>query len=196
MTRILFVCHGNICRSPLGEFIFKDLAIKAGYTVLGINDNKTKGDATSNAGQLSDAGQSNNYDLVDFDIASAATSTEEIGNPIYPPSLSTLLAHGIGTPDNELGVSKKRARQITLTDYNYYDLIIIMDQNNLRNMRRMFGECVDTDDKVHFMLEYAGRPGEEVADPWYTGGFDITWDDIMAGCKGLLEKRGNIYADK
>ena len=63
-------------------------------------------------------------------------------------------------------------------------------------MRRMFGECVDTDGKVHFMLEYAGRPGAEVADPWYTGGFDITWDDIMAGCKGLLEKRGSINADK
>lgn len=196
MIKILFVCHGNICRSPLGEFIFKDLAIKAGYTVLGINDNQAKCGASSNAGPSSNAGQSNNYDLADFDIASAATSTEEIGNPIYPPSLKTLLAHGIGTLDNELGVSKKRARQITLTDYNYYDLIIIMDQNNLRNMRRMFGECVDTDGKVHFMLEYAGRPGAEVADPWYTGGFDITWDDIMAGCKGLLEKRGSIYADK
>lgn len=189
MIKILFVCHGNICRSPLAEFIFKDLAIKAGYTVAGINDVGAVCEAEATSMAMTGG-------MADFDIASAATSTEEIGNPIYPPSLKTLLAHGIGTPDNELGVSKKRARQITMKDYNYYDLIIIMDQNNLRNMRRMFGECVDTDGKVHFMLEYAGRPDEEVADPWYTGGFDITWDDIMAGCKGLLKERGNIYANK
>ena len=168
MIKILFACHGNICRSPLAEFIFKDLAIKAGYTVAGING------ATSG--------------MADFDVVSAATSLEEIGNPIYPPSLKTLLAHGIGTPDNELGVSKKRARQITMTDYDYHDLIIVMDHNNLRNMRRMFGDCVDTDAKVHLMLEYAGRPDEEVADPWYTGDFDEAWRDVLEGCRGLLRE--------
>ena len=164
MIKILFVCHGNICRSPLGEFILKDLAVKAGYAVAGINDGK----------------------LADFEIASVATSREEIGNSIYPPSLRSLKEHGIGTPDNELGVSQKRARQITKNDYDYYDYIICMDHNNLCNMRRMFGDCVDIDGKVHLMLEYAGRPGEEVADPWYTGGFDETWKDVLAGCEGLL----------
>lgn len=168
MTKILFVCHGNICRSPLGEFILKDLAVKAGYTVAGLNG-VTDSDA-------------------DFEIASVATSREEIGNPIYPPSLRSLKEHGIATPDNELGVSQKRARQITKEDYDYYDHIICMDHNNLRNMRRMFGDCVDTDGKVHLMLEYAGRPDEEVADPWYTGGFDETWDDVLAGCQGFLDK--------
>ena len=179
MIKILFVCHGNICRSPLGEFIFKDIAIKAGFTVAGINDHD---------------------DNPDFFIASAATSREEIGNPIYPPALRTLMAHGIGTPDNELGVSKKRARQITMTDLDYYDLIICMDNNNLRNMARMFGDSALTGgsalkgdsaltgSKVHLMLEYAGRPGEEVADPWYTGNFDETWDDVSQGCQGLLEE--------
>ena len=170
MIKILFVCHGNICRSPLGEFILKDLAVKAGYTVAGLNG-VTDSDA-------------------DFEIASVATSREEIGNSIYPPSLRSLKEHGIGTPDNELGVSQKRARQITKEDYDYYDYIICMDHNNLRNMRRMFGDCVDTDGKVHLMLEYAGRPDEEVADPWYTGGFDETWDDVLAGCQGVLDKHG------
>ena len=167
MIKILFVCHGNICRSPLGEFIFKDLAIEAGFTVAGVNAHE---------------------DNPDFFIASAATSREEIGNPIYPPALRTLLAHGIGTQDNELGVSKKRARQITMTDLDYYDLIICMDNNNLRNMARMFGDSSLTGSKVHLMLEYAGRPGEEVADPWYTGNFDETWNDVSQGCQGLLEK--------
>ena len=169
MIKLLFVCHGNICRSPLGEFIFKDLAIKAGFTVAGINYHE---------------------DNPDFFIASAATSREEIGNPIYPPALRTLMAHGIGTPDYELGVSKKRARQITMTDLDYYDLIICMDNNNLRNMASMFGDSALTCGKVHLMLEYAGRPGEEVADPWYTGNFDETWDDVSQGCQGLLEELG------
>ena len=182
MIKILFVCHGNICRSPLAEFIFKDLANRAGYTVAGVNDAACGAGASSKA--MAD-------DIADFDIASAATSREEIGNPIYPPSLKTLLAHGIGTPDNELGVSKKRARQITMADYDYYDLIIVMDQNNLRNMRRMFGNRVDTDGKVHLMLEYADRPDEEVADPWYTGGFDETWRDVLEGCQGLLRELEN-----
>ena len=179
MIKILFCCHGNICRSPLGEFILKDLAVKAGYTVAGINDGKKELSGVSSRGECAHT--------ADFEIASVATSREELGNPIYPPSLRSLRQHGIGTPDNELGVSQKRARQITKEDYDYYDYIICMDHNNLRNMRRMFGDCVDTDGKVHLMLDYAGRPGEEVADPWYTGGFDETWNDVLAGCEGFLE---------
>lgn len=168
MTKILFVCHGNICRSPMGEFILKDIVKKAGYKVVGL-DGATR-------------------ETADFEISSAATSREEIGNGVYPPAKRELAAHGIGTPDNDLGVSQKRARQITMTDYDYYDYIICMDYNNLRNLRRMFGECVDTDGKVHMMLEYAGRVGHEVADPWYTGGFAETWDDVLAGCKGLVKE--------
>lgn len=168
MTKILFVCHGNICRSPMGEFILKDLAIKSGYTVAGLNG------ATE--------------EEADFIIKSAATSREEIGNPVYPPAKRELAAHGIGTPDNDLGVGSKRARQITMTDYEYYDYILIMDQNNRRNMRRMFGDRVDTDGKVHMMLEYASRPNEEVSDPWYTGDFTATWNDVMDGCRGLLSQ--------
>ena len=174
MIKILFVCHGNICRSTMAEFVFKDMAIKAGFTVAGLN--------TDHAVHPEQA---------DFDIASAATSREELGNPVYPPTVRKLAEHGIGTSDNELGISKKRARQITETDYDYYDLIIVMDHNNLRNMRRMFGSRVDTDGKVHLMLEYAGRPNEEVADPWYTGDFDATWDDVSTGCGGLLKEIKN-----
>ena len=170
MIKILFVCHGNICRSTMAEFVFKDMAIKAGFTVAG----RASTDSASPE--------------PDFDIASAATSREEIGNPVYPPTIRKLAEHGIGTSENELGVSNKRARQITETDYDYYDLIIVMDHNNLRNMRRMFGSRVDTDGKVHLMLEYAGRPDEEVADPWYTGDFDATWDDVSKGCGGLLKQ--------
>ena len=170
MIKILFVCHGNICRSTMAEFVFKDMAIKRGFAVAGLASTESASPEP------------------DFDIASAATSREEIGNPVYPPTIRKLAEHGIGTSENELGVSNKRARQITETDYDYYDLIIVMDHNNLRNMRRMFGSRVDTDGKVHLMLEYAGRPDEEVADPWYTGDFDATWDDVSKGCGGLLKQ--------
>lgn len=177
MKKILFVCHGNICRSTMAEFVFKDMAIKAGFTVAGLNASED----TENKGLAA------RFEPP-FDIASAATSREEIGNPVYPPTKRKLAEHGIGTSENELGVSNKRARQITETDYDYYDLIIVMDHNNLRNMRRMFGSRVDTDGKVHLMLEYANRPDEEVADPWYTGDFDATWDDVREGCGGLLKQ--------
>ena len=148
MTKILFVCHGNICRSPTAEFIMKDMVKKAG---------------------LED----------DFEIASAATSTEELGNGVYPPAKRMLAAHGINCHD-------KRARQMHRDDYSHYDYIIGMDRYNMRNMLRFFNN--DPEGKIHNLLDFAGRTGEDVADPWYSGDFQTAWDDIEAGCAGLLEK--------
>lgn len=146
MERILFVCHGNICRSPMAEFVMKDLVRKAG------------GDER-------------------FFIASAATSTEEIGNPVYPPARRKLEEHGIGC-------AGKTARQMTAADYREYDLLIGMDSANLRNMRRICGG--DPEGKIRLLMDFTDRPGD-VADPWYTGDFETTWRDISAGCRGLLE---------
>lgn len=115
-----------------------------------------------------------------FEIASAATSTEEIGNPVYPPARRKLAEHGIGCQG-------KTARQMTMEDYRYYDLIIVMDRSNVRNLKRLLGE--DTEGKVHLLMDYTSRPGE-VADPWYTGNFDATWRDVLEGCEGLLEYLG------
>ena len=112
-----------------------------------------------------------------FEIASAATSTEEIGNPVYPPARRKLAEHGIGCQG-------KTARQMTLNDYRHYDRIIAMDHNNLRNLRWMFGD--DTDHKISLLMDYTARPGD-VADPWYTGDFEATWRDVLEGCRGLLE---------
>lgn len=148
MIKILFVCHGNICRSPMAEFVMKDLVKKAGREA-------------------------------EFEIASAATSTEEIGNPVYPPARRELAAHGIGCAGHA-------ARQLRRADYDHYDLLIGMDGANVRNMRRMCGG--DPDGKIRLLLDFAGRPGQEVADPWYTGDFTATWRDVEAGCKGLLEQ--------
>ncbi len=113
-----------------------------------------------------------------FEIASAATSTEEIGNSVYPPARRKLAEHGISCEG-------KTARQLTRKDYESYDLLIAMDHNNLRNLRRMLGE--DTENKIHLLMEYTDRPGE-VADPWYTGDFEETWQDVLAGCTGLLKQ--------
>lgn len=143
--RILFVCHGNICRSPMAEFILKNMVEKAG-----IADN--------------------------FEIASAATSTEEIGNDIYPPAKRILYQKGIK-------FESRQARQITRKDYDYYDFIIAMDENNLRNLRRMLGD--DTKHKISLMMSYAGKH-RDVADPWYTGDFETTYNDLIEGCKGFL----------
>ena len=148
MIKILFICHGNICRSPMGEFILKDLVEKAG---------------------LADR----------FQIESAATSTEEIGNPVYPPARRKLAQHGIDC-------AGKTARQLTAADYGRFDLLLGMDRANIRNMTRICGG--DPQGKIHLLMEYAGHPGREVADPWYTGDFDATWDDVLAGCQGLLRK--------
>ena len=114
----------------------------------------------------------------EFEIASAATSTEEIGNPVYPPARRKLAEHGISS-------AGKLARQITRRDYQYYDLIVGMDQWNLRNMRRMLGG--DPDGKICLLMDYTDRPGD-VADPWYTGDFEATWRDVLEGCEGMLEK--------
>lgn len=146
MHRILFVCHGNICRSPMAEFVMKWLVAKAGLSA-------------------------------EFEIASAATSTEEIGNPVYPPARRKLAEHGISC----IG---KTARQITHRDYDYYDYIVIMDRNNLRNLNRMFGE--DIHHKISMLMDYTGRPGD-VADPWYTGDFEATWNDCLEGCTALMK---------
>ena len=163
MVKILFICWGNICRSPMAEFIMKDMALKLGRTVRGV-------------------GGADEY--ADFDIASAATSREEIGNPVYPPAKKKLAEHGIGTSDNELGVSRKTARQMTLTDYDYYDKIICMDRLTLDRAKRI--AMGDPDDKITMLLDHTSRKGAEVADPWYTGDFDATWNDVVEGCEGLL----------
>ena len=146
MVKILFVCHGNICRSPMAEFVMKDLVQKAGLDA-------------------------------QLEIASAATSTEEIGNPVYPPARRKLAEHGIRCDG-------KRARQLRRDDYTRYDLLIGMDRANVRNMERICGG--DPEGKLHLLLEYTARPGE-VADPWYTGDFQATWEDVEAGCTGLLQ---------
>ncbi len=147
MTRILFICHGNICRSPMAEFVMKDLVKKAGLE-----------------------GR--------FQIESAATSTEEISNPVYPPARRKLAEHGIDC-------TGKTARQLTNGDYDRYDLLIGMDQENLRNMHRICGG--DFDGKIHLLMDFTDRPGD-VADPWYTDDFETTWRDVLEGCKGLLER--------
>ena len=149
MTKILFVCLGNICRSPMAEFVMKDLAAKAG------------------AGEW-------------FEIASAATSTEEIGNPVYPPARRELAVHGVAC-------GAHAARQMTRADYDRYDLLIGMDSANIRNMTRICGG--DPAGKIHRLLDYTSRPGD-VADPWYTGDFSATWRDVLDGCTALLKQYG------
>jgi protein-tyrosine phosphatase len=156
--RILFVCHGNICRSTMAEFVMKDIVNKQGMAEC-------------------------------FHIESSATHTDEIwngvGSPVYPPARAKLREHGIGTDDNELGVSAKRARLTSRTDYDKFDFIIGMDSANMRNLNGLFGG--DPDKKVFKMLDFAGRSGD-VADPWYTGNFDATWVDVSEGCHGLFRQ--------
>ena len=114
----------------------------------------------------------------EFQIASAATSREEIGNPVYPPARRKLAEHGISCEGHA-------AQQLCSRDYEEYDLLIGMDKANLHNMFRICGG--DFNNKMHLLLEYAGRPDQEVADPWYTGDFDSTWQDVLEGCEGLLD---------
>lgn len=143
MKKILFVCHGNICRSPMAEYVMKYLVEQA---------------------QLTDQ----------FLIESAATSTEEIGNPVYPPARRKLAEHGISCIGHA-------ARQMTRADYSRYDLLIGMDSANLRNMTRIAGG--DPEGKIRPLLY-----DKDVADPWYTGNFEVTWQDVLRGCQALLEE--------
>ena len=149
MIRVLFVCHGNICRSPMAEFILKDMTNK-----LGISDQ--------------------------FVIASAATSTEEIwngiGNPVYPPAKQELKKHGIDC-------SGKRAVQLRKADYNHYDYLIGMDEQNMRNIKRITGH---KEEKIHMLLDFAGIH-RGIADPWYSGNFDVTYQDVVIGCQAFLD---------
>ena len=147
MTKILFICHGNICRSPMAEFVMKDLVEKAGLET-------------------------------EFLIESAATSTEEIGNPVYPPARRKLAEHGISC-------AGKTSRQLIRADYGQYDLLIGMDRANIRNMNRICGG--DPEGKLHLLMEYTDHPGD-VADPWYTGDFETTYRDLTAGICSLLEE--------
>ena len=158
MIKVLFVCHGNICRSPMAEFVMKKLVSDARLTAR-------------------------------FQIASAATSTEEIwngiGNPVYPPAKAELARHGISCEG-------KRARQVTKADYAEYDYLIGMEERNRRNMLRILGS--DQEGKVSLLLDYAERHGD-IADPWYTGDFTTTYSDIVRGCEGFLtflEQEGKL----
>ena len=117
----------------------------------------------------------------EFEIASAATSTEEIGMPAYPPAKKKLAENGISCEGH-------RAHRMTADEYDYYDMVICMDNNNIRSLERRLGE--DTDGKYSLMLDYTDRAGYEVADPWYTGNFDATWRDVTDGCEGLLKHLG------
>ena len=186
--KILFVCHGNICRSPMAEFVMKKL----------VRDLPAAFPAESPLAK------------VEFEIASAATSTEEIGNPVYPPARRMLATHGIDC-------SGKMARQMTVRDYEYYDYIVLMDRNNLRNLRWILpadvyareteGAGAPTKNPVHIptnnqsrmstknpsshkvslLMDWVGEC-RDVADPWYTGDFQATWDDVNAGCRAMLSK--------
>ena len=141
MTGILFVCHGNICRSPMAEFVMRDMVRRAGLAQ-------------------------------EIAVASAATSAEEIGNPVYPLARRKLLEHGIDP-------AGKRAVQLRAGDYGRWDLLVGMDGANLRNMRRICGG--DPQGKIRPLLE------RDVADPWYTGDFEAAWRDVNEGCRALLD---------
>lgn len=147
MIKILFVCHGNICRSPMAECVLKHMV-------------KNQGRAG------------------DFFVDSAATSREEIGNPIYPPAVRKLKAEGVP-------LTGHRAVQMTREDYDKYDLLLAADSANVRNMTRIAGG--DPERKIRRLLDYTNRP-RDIADPWYTGNFDITYDDIVEGCEALLKQ--------
>lgn len=152
MINVLFVCYGNICRSPMAEFIFKDMIRKRG-----IEDK--------------------------FYVQSAATSTEEIwggrGNPIYSPARAELAKRGIPFD------SSKRAVQVTKDDYEKYDYIICMESMNVRDLMRIIG--FDKDKKVKKLLDFTNHGGD-IADPWYSGDFTATYNDIVAGCEAFLSK--------
>ena len=146
-SRILFVCHGNICRSPMAEMILRDMARRIGAPLK---------------------------------IDSAATSTEEIGNGIYPPARAELNRRGIPCIAHQ-------ARQVSRRDYSQYDLLLCMDDRNVRNLLRLLGD--DPENKVHKLMEYAGKSAD-VADPWYTDDYARAYEDIALGCAGLMAALG------
>ena len=146
MIKILFICHGNICRSPMAEYIMKDLVKKSG------RENE-------------------------FQIASAATSMEEIGNPVYPPARRKLREHGIIAEGHH-------ARRMERSDYREYDYLIAMEQYNVRNMLRILGS--DPEGKIHLLRDFTDHPGD-IDDPWYSGDFTTAYQQIEEGCQGLLE---------
>lgn len=156
MIKILFVCHGNICRSTMAEFVMKDIVSKVGVA-----------------------------DEFHIESAATHTDEiwNGMGSPVYPPARAKLREHGIGTDDNELGVAEKRARLTNKRDYENFDYIIGMDSANIRDMNRIYGG--DPDGKIYKMLDFTDRDGD-VADPWYTGNFDATWRDVSEGCRGLF----------
>ena len=147
MIRVLFICHGNICRSPMAEYVFKDVVRKNPK----INDDE-------------------------FYIASAATSYEEIGNPVYPMAKAELAKHGIGC-------SGHAARKLVKADFTEFDYLVAMEDYNLRNIRREFGQELAS--QVSLLLDYTDTPGD-IDDPWYTRDFGKTYREIKAGCEGLL----------
>ena len=155
MIKILFVCHGNICRSPMAEFIFRNLVNTRG---LGH----------------------------DFQVASAATSYEEIGNPIYPPAKRKLAEHGIRAEGHQ-------ARRMERQDYREYDYLIGMEQYNIRNMLRILGD--DPQHKVSRLLDHSKRP-RDIDDPWYSGDFETAYQDILEGCESLLDEILKTERDK
>ena len=146
MIKILFVCHGNICRSPMAEFVMKHL----------VNESKVN----------------------EIYIESAATSTEELGNDMHRGTKEKLRNEGIP-------FKRRSARQMTKSDYSSFEYIIAMDSNNIRNISRIIK--TDSDNKVYKLLDFTNRKGSDIADPWYTGNFDATYNDILEGCKGLLK---------
>lgn len=145
MIRVMFVCHGNICRSPMAEFVFKDMVKKKGLEK-------------------------------NFLIASSATSKEEIGNPVHHGTRNKLKCYGITTEG-------KKAVQLQKKDYDCYDYILGMEERNLINIKRICG--IDKDNKIKKLLDFSDNP-RDIADPWYTGNFDVTYEDIYEGCQGLL----------
>lgn len=155
MIKILFICHGNICRSPLAEYLFRDIITKR-------------------------------HEENNFYIASAATSREEIGNPVYPAARKKLKEHGISC-------DKKRAVQLTKSDYEKYDYLLGMEEWNIMNIMRILGS--DPEGKVHRLLDFSDRP-RDIADPWYSGDFDTAYEEIKEGCEAFLNfLNGNVSSN-